>query len=201
MINILPVEEKKKIFTEYRLRLGVVIVFAITALVLSSLILILTSYMLAVSRYNSVSGELAVIESKQGSGTQEKDVNTQISSINKKVDLFLKGLEPIVADVSPDRSNGGLAGIGAGSSPSKVILGILNIKSVAVKIQGFTYDVSGKQERLVLTGFALDRDSLAQFVETLKKEPTFTSVNLPISSYVKSTNIDFSIVVTRGVKK
>lgn len=183
MINILPTEEKKKILVEYRLRLGVVAVFALAALVFSSLILLAPSYLLAISKYNSVSGELAMLESKQGHNSQEKDINTQISGINKKIDLFLKG------------------GAGVTVAPSQAILSILNIKGSAIKIQGFTYDATGKQERFIVTGVALDRDSLAQFIENLKKEPTFTKVDLPISSYVKSANIDFSIVIERGVKK
>lgn len=183
MINILPTEEKKKILTEYRLRVGVVSIFAVATLVLSSLVLLAPSYILAVSKYNSISEEFVVLESKKGQGTQEKDVSAQIGNINKKIDLFLKGA------------------VSANSYPSQVILNILNIKGSAIKIQGFTYDVTGGQGRFVITGSAADRDSLAHFVETLKKEPTFTKVEIPISSYVKSFNIDFSIVVERGVKK
>lgn len=182
MINILPPEEKKKIIAEYRLRLGIVVIFAIAALVLSGLVLLAPSYLLAVSKYNSVSGELVALQSKQGRGAQEKDVTTQIGGLNKKIDLFLKGGTST-------------------SSPSQVILSILNLKGGAIKIQGFTYDASTGQGRMVITGTALDRVSLAQFVKTLKKEPTFTSVELPISSYVKSVDIDFSIVVDRGIKK
>lgn len=183
MINILPIEEKKKVITEYRFRLGVVAIFAVSTLVLSSLVLLAPAYLLAVSKYNSISSELAVLESKQGRGVQEKDVNMQTNSINKKIDLFLNG------------------GVSASSSPSQALLNILNIKGNTVKIQGFTYDANAGQGRFVVIGKAPDREVLARFVEELKKEPTFAKVDLPISSYVKSTNIDFSIVIERRAKK
>lgn len=183
MLNILSTTEKKKILVEYRFRLAVVSIFAVGALVLASLVLLAPSYLLAITKYNGISAELARLEAKQGSTVQEKDINTQISSINKKIDLFLKG------------------GVNATSSPSQMILNILNDRGNSIKIQGFTYDVSVGLGRFVIIGTAIDRDSLAQFVERLKREPTFTKVDLPISSYVKSANIDFSIVIERGVKK
>lgn len=183
MLNILSIAEKKKILVEYRFRLAVVSIFAVGALVLASLVLLAPSYLLAVAKYNGISAELARLEAKQGSTAQEKDINAQIININKKIDLFLKG------------------GVNATSSPSQIILNILNDKGNSIKIQGFTYDAGVGLGRFVVVGTAIDRDSLAQFVERLKKEPTFTKVDLPISSYVKSANIDFSIVIERGVKK
>lgn len=180
MLNILAIEEKKRILTEYRFRLAVVLVFAVAAWVFSSLVLLVPSYLLAVSKYNDVAQELSTLEQKSGIAGQEKSVNEQINETNKKINLFLS------------------ANINESTSPSQAIINILTIKGVAIKISGFTYDVNAGKERMVILGTATDRDSLAQFVDTLKKDPTFLSVDLPISSYVKSTNIDFSIVITRG---
>lgn len=183
MINILQTEEKKKIISEYHFRLGIVSMLALSALIFSSLVMLAPSYFLAVSKYNNAKSELAVLESKQNNNMHGKNTNTEIVGINKKIDLFLKGVEK----ESP--------------SPAHIILNILNIKSGAIKIQGFMYDASGEHERCVITGTAIDRDSLAQFVESLKKESTFAKVDIPISSYVKSNNIDFSIAIEHGSKK
>lgn len=182
MLNILPYEEKKKNLTEYRLRFSVVAVFAVAALVLASLVLLVPSYMLAVSKYNFVADELARLEQKQSDAGQEKEVDTQIKEVNKKISLFL-------GDEKSTRS-----------TPSEVILGILTVKGPAVKVRSISYDVNLERERLVLSGKADDRDSLALFVETLKKDPSFSNVDLPIGSYVKSVNIDFSLVVERTIK-
>jgi len=182
MLNILPIEEKKKVLTEYRLRLGVVAVFAVAALILASLILLIPSYMLAVSKYNFVADELARLEKKQSGAGQEKEVSTQIKEINKKISLFL-GNEKAIS-----------------RAPSEVILGIILIKEPAVKVTSILYDIKPDLERLVLSGKANDRDSLARFIETLKKDPSFSKVDLPIGSYVKSTNIDFTLVLEHAVK-
>ncbi|OHA83932.1 MAG: hypothetical protein A2937_03265 [Candidatus Yonathbacteria bacterium RIFCSPLOWO2_01_FULL_47_33b] len=177
MLNILPHEEKKKILTEYRLRLSAASVFAVATLVLASLILLAPSYMLAVSKYNFVADELARLEQKQRGVGQEKEVDAQIKEVNKKISLFL-GDEKA-----------------AHRTPSEVVLGILAAKNPSIKVQSIAYDVNTERERLVLSGKASDRDSLALFVETLKKDASFSKVDLPIGSYVKSANIDFSIVL------
>ncbi|OHA84579.1 MAG: hypothetical protein A2481_03680 [Candidatus Yonathbacteria bacterium RIFOXYC2_FULL_47_9] len=181
MLNILPHEENKKILTEYRLRLAAVAVFAVAALILASLILLVPSYMLAVSKHNFVAEELARLEQKQSEVAQEKEVSTQIRAVNKKISIFLAGPKEIQL------------------TPSEVVLGIIAVKDPAVKIQSILYDINPDRERLVLAGRADDRDSLARFLETLKKDTTFSKVDLPIGSYVKSTNIDFSLVLERTV--
>ena len=183
MLNILPHEEKKKVITEYRLRLSVVAVFSVAALVLASLVLLVPSYMLAVSKYNFVAGELARLEQQQGGASQEREVEAQTKEVNKKISLFL-----------------GDGKVGA-RTPSEIILGVIAVKGPAIKIQSILYDINLEREHLVISGRAGDRDSLALFVETLKKDPSFSKVDLPIGSYVKSTNIDFSLVLERAVKK
>lgn len=183
MLNLIPLSEKKKILTEYRLRLATVSVFAITALVFSSLILLIPSYLLAISKYNEAQNSLDELQKTTGQSGQEKDVNIQVLAVNKNVDLFLKG------------------GSSKSLVPSLVIANILNGKGKDIKIIGFTYDVTAAQERIVITGMAANRDSLSQFIDTLKSDPSFTSVDLPISSYVKSINIDFSAVIIRIAKK
>lgn len=183
MLNILPTEEKKKILTEYRLRLAVVCVFAVATLTFSSLILLVPSYLLAALKYNNAAQEFVRIESKTSLiDGQERNIDAQIIDINKKIKLFLSG------DTNKQLS------------ASQAVIDILSIKEPSIKIYGFTYEASVNQERVVISGVALNRDSLALFVETLKKDPSFISVELPISSYVKSENIDFSIVAIRGIK-
>lgn len=181
MNNILQKEEKKKILTEYRLRLGVVGVFLVASLVFANLVLLAPSYLLAISKYNSVSNELVNIEKKQKQSAGHKDINSEIREINKKVDLFIRK-EP-----SPGYS-------------SQIVLNILKLKGGDVKIDGITYDASVGNGRIIVVGTALNRDSLARFIEILKKDQTFSKVELPISSYVKSTNIDFSVVLERSIK-
>lgn len=180
MLNLLPIQQKKKFLIEYRIRFTTVVVFVVAALILANLALLTPSYLLAVSKYESISTDLAAKQAKQAVGGQGKGIDVQVRDINKKIDLFLNG--------------GSINRV----PPADVVLRIIGIKSASIKIQGFSYEASGQQERIVVAGVAGDRDGLAQFVEALKKDPMFYSVDLPVSSYVKSTNIDFSIVLMHG---
>lgn len=183
MLNLLSTTEKKKVLVEYRLRLAVIAIFAVGALIFSSLVLLTPSYLLAVSKNNDANNILVALEEKESRVGKEKDVNLQILAVNKNIDLFLKvGTTTVLV-------------------PPVAIMKILGIRGSAIKITGFTYDAWADQERIVINGIALDRERLSQFVETLKKDPAFTSIELPISSYVKSANIDFSVVITRKTKK
>ncbi len=181
MQNLLPIEEKKKVLTEYRIRLGVVFLFTVSSLVVANLALLAPSYLLAVSKSTFMSEELANLEGKEANRAEEKDVYSKIKEINKKIDLFLKAGNPNK------------------SVPSELFMKIISTKNSAIKITGLSYDATADRERIVLGGRASDRESLAKFLEELKKDKTFTKVELPISSYVKSVNIEFSIVLERAL--
>ncbi|MFA5997619.1 MAG: hypothetical protein WC791_04005 [Candidatus Paceibacterota bacterium] len=176
MLNLLDTTEKKKIFTEYYFRIAVVSIFAIGALSVASLFLLIPPYIFSVSKYNNAQLNVSVLEVKYGNSEKEKEIAAQIRDINTKTELLLAG------------------GASAQSSPLQSILNLLKIKGTFVKINAISYDLTSTPHRIVLSGIAPTRDGLAAFIEELKKEPTLSGVTLPISSYVKSTNISFSIV-------
>ena len=179
MINLLPIEEKKKMRAEYRFRLGIMIAFAVVVLSFINLILLSPVYLLTLSKYQFASEKLAELESEQGRTGQEKEINAQISAINKRVNLFLeKNKEQ--------------------SLFSEVITKIIETKGPTIRIQNMSYELTSQKERFVVSGRADDRDILALFIESLKKDSFFTTVNIPISSYIKSTDIDFSVVLEKN---
>ncbi len=181
MQNLLPIEEKKKVIMEYRLRLAVVSVFAASILVVVNFALFAPSYIIAISKSAFMTEELGRLEEREADRIQERDVYAKIREANKKIDLFLKS----------ENSNK--------SVPSELFMKIISAKTSSIKITGFSYDATVNRERIVLAGSANDRESLAKFLEELKNNKTFTKVELPISSYVKSTNIEFSIVLERAL--
>lgn len=183
MLNILPKKEKKKIMLEYRLRLATVATLAVATLILSSLVLLAPAYLIAMEKNKDANNTLTILQENKGDIVNEKEINAEVSSANKNISLFLKKSTSYI------------------DSPVSFVEKILEIKGSEIKIIGFTYDASLDQERMVITGTARTREGLAGFIDELKKEPTFTSVELPISSYVKSTNIDFSAVIARKEKK
>ncbi len=181
MQNLLPPSEKKKVIMEYRLRLAVVPIFSISILMVANLALLAPSYLLAVSKSTFMLVELSKLEEKEVNRIQERDVYAKIKEINKNIGLFLK------------------AGNSNKSVPSELVIKIISIKNLGIKITGFSYDATLDRERIVLSGRADDRESLAKFLEDLKKDKTFTKVELPISSFVKSLNIEFSLVLEKSL--
>ncbi|MDD5152586.1 MAG: hypothetical protein PHS95_01110 [Candidatus Pacebacteria bacterium] len=180
MLNILPTEEKKKVISEYHLRLGIVLVCAITALVIASLILLIPSYILATSKYHLVADNFAKLESMQNNIDEQKGIDAKITEVNKKISMLLNTDSYTSATVS------------------SVILKIIAEKGSAVKIKSILYDKNSDRERYVVSGTADTRDGMASFVESLKKDLFFTRVDIPIGSYVKSANIDFGVVLEHG---
>ena len=182
MLNILPVTEKKNALIEYRIRLSVVSIFALGAVAVAGAVLLVPAYLLAVSKHSASNDQLSALEKKYGDSAQEKELGVQIRDVNTKILLLLSG------DTTEKLT------------PSQAVANIISLKSSDIKMSSLSYEATAVQERIVLTGSASDRDSLAGFIETLKKDPTFTSVTMPISSYVKSENIDFAIVIERKFK-
>lgn len=182
MINVFATKEKKKILNKYRIRLAIVSLIVADILLIANLVLFMSPYLLSVSKYNNLEKELVSLEEVYGGGVKEKDVSSQVVDINNKITLLLK------------------ASAETQLSPYQVMSDILRDKSHMIKIYGFTYDSVVNQERVVITGEALDRDSLSSFFEELKKDTRFTNVALPISSYVKSEDIEFSVVLERNTK-
>ncbi|MBI3634558.1 MAG: hypothetical protein HY228_03005 [Candidatus Yonathbacteria bacterium] len=178
MINLLPLEEKKKIRAEYRLRLSALVMLATALSLLASLILLSPVYLLTLSKYQFASEKFVRLESEQGKTEQEKELNAQINEVNKKTALFLK----------EDRRQAVF---------SEIVTKIIETKGSTIRIQNIFYETSPGRERFVISGRADDRDLLALFVENLKKDPFFTTVDIPISSYIKSTDIDFSVILEK----
>lgn len=182
MINIFATREKKKILNKYRIRLMVVFLIVADIFLVANFVLFMSPYLLSLSKYNNLEKELATLEEVYGGGVKEKDVDFQVVDINNKTSLLLKSSAKTQL------------------SPYQVMSDILRDKSRKIKIYGFTYDSVVNQERIVINGEALDRDGLSGFFEELKKDTRFTNVTLPISSYVKSEDIEFSVVLERNTK-
>lgn len=186
MANLLPQEEQKKIAKEYHVRLATVSVFVCAVLVVVNLVFLAPAYLEAyykerdaVSRIerfsNSSTGEV---------GPSDEELNKRVLALNKKILSFIpKGDEGLSRSV-----------------PTTVLAKIIDAKTSGVRITGFTYNFEQGRERFVVSGIARDRASLAAYVDTLKKDTYFTTTELPIQSYVKSVDIDFTLTLVRVVK-
>lgn len=185
MLNLLPTIEKKNLRNEYYIRLVVVIFMALTVVACVSGVFLVPSYITALydvqnARAASVGGMGVVAGDRE-----ERDARTALVEANKRVSTLLA--------VSTSTEPRGV--------PSDIFLKILSFKNPSIKITGLSYGGALDQEQVVVTGIAGDRESLATFAEGLKKSGLFTTVELPVRSYVKSSNIDFSVTLSRTLKK
>lgn len=185
MINLATPEAKKGILKEYWFRLFIVSIFAIAALVAASIVLLAPAIILTELKHGSVVSALENLK-KQNAAVGEvrvKEIDATIKEINRKAVLVLKGTG------------------GESLVPSEVVALILEKKNSTIRIDSILFDVTADRERFVVSGNARTRGALAAYADTFKVDKTFTKVDLPISSFVKNTNIDFSLSLERAIAK
>ena len=180
MANLLPSEEKKNARTIYRLRLSAILVGAATFIVIANLALLAPSYLragakeqAAEDRVTQVSGVSADEQARAGEAVREES-----RAFEKKTALFLRTQTAT-----------------RGTYPVPMITDIITLRDPMVRIQSLSYDKTEIRERFVVAGISAGRDHLARFVDALKKDARFTKVEIPISSYVKTNDINFSIAL------
>ena len=79
----------------------------------------------------------------------------------------------------------------------KVINELILRKMLEIKINQISYQVTPNKERLIkIHGNASSREKLLAFRQLLEQDPFFTNVNLPISSFIKGSNIVFDLTLT-----
>ncbi len=182
MINLLPTAEKYVIRKEYHLRV-VTVCFAMFSFVLVVMVLsYLPTYLAVVSRHETFLAEMQN-DKTQGRMSQMKEMEAVIQETNKKIDLLKIGA-----------SNPDVPGI---------FLKILESKTAGLTLTGFSYDFGGyvaqkgKEEAVPISisvqGRSSDRAALIAFKDALVQQKEFKTVDLPISSLVKETDLSFSI--------
>ncbi len=75
------------------------------------------------------------------------------------------------------------------SKVSSVLNKILDQKTSGISVTNFVFG----NNKVSLTGVAGTRTNLILFVESLKKEKSFKSVNSPVSNLIKEKNLNFLI--------
>lgn len=180
-VNLLSSEEKKQNRKRYLLRLGTTGAYMTVFLMIANLALLTPSYIMARSKKNIAETR---IENTTGMSAEErarieKETDVSIKELNRKLETFSMDTKATQSVIPP----------------SQTINKILELKSSTIKVQGVLYEKTADRERFIVTGKSAHRDDLAQFVDILKKDSFFTKVELPLSSYVKSTDISFSLVL------
>lgn len=174
MLHFLPKENKKKVVTEYILR-NAIFLFIFTAISVCVLIfLFLPSMFFSQLRSQTISNQLKSVE--QTGTINSKDTVTLIKNIN----ITVKALSDQMSYIPL----------------SSVIQGIIFLKNNDIKISGISITVNADNTKNVtITGSSNTRDSLTLFNQNLRADDSFSNVTLPISTFIKDTNISFTMTL------
>jgi len=155
---------------EFRLRLATLFFLMFDFCILIALIVLLPSYFLSTTK-NSVAN--AKLETQKADPSPMSEELVAIGDINSKLDL-IENAEKNKFLLSVD-----------------VINAILLKKRSDIKITQISYQNDTRGRKIGVTGTAPSREVLLLFRLALESSPAFKSVDLPISNFVKGSNIQF----------
>jgi len=179
MINLIPKEEKKKLISNFHNKLIVLFLVILSFSFLIALVAILPAYFLSSAKKNIVQSKLEVQQSEP-LPVPDQETLMVIKNLNNKLDL-----------VEHTESNKFLVS-------QKVIKEIILKKRSDVKITDIYYENDPvKGRKISIRGGAPSREVLLLFRQALESDTVFfKQVDLPISNFVKGSNIQFYLSLT-----
>lgn len=178
MINLIPNINKKEMVKGFYFRLLVLFLVIMGVSFLIAFFAILPAYFLssvknrvADTKLEAQKNELAPAPDSKTLATI-KDLNTKLSIIEKTQNNKFNVLE-------------------------KVINTIILKKISGIKITGISYgDDLQKGKKISIQGSAPSREALILFRQKLEDDVAFKNVDLPISNFIKGSNIQFNLNLT-----
>jgi hypothetical protein len=173
MLNFLPEQLRKSVKREYLLRvLSIFLGFLFFAGIIL-IALFVPSQALYLYKDAVVSNELSMMKSVEA--ISKDDPVRAIRSANdiiKSTDLNIQTVRI-----------------------SDLVLSALKIKGSGVSVTDISVSTNDPLSKFVISvgGISKSRDGLISFVKDLKDGGMFSSVDLPVSDLVKSTDVDFSL--------
>lgn len=104
------------------------------------------------------------------------DLSQVVNTANGKLTIFLSNTSEIVR-------------------PSLVIKKIVDKRKSGLRILGIAYERKDSASASVtIRGKSNDRNALIRFVDALRQDPLFVTVDSPIANIIKQTDSDFNIM-------
>lgn len=173
MINLIPNKEKKKKVKDFYFRLLVMFFAVLGFSILIASVSILPAYFLSLAKKNLVNAKLEIQKNEPVPPPSQETLDT-IKNLNNKLSL-----------VEKNKSNRYIIS-------QKIINEIMLEKMPDIKITRINYQndtIKGKT--ISLNGTAESRERLLLFRKALEDNVLFKKVDLPISNFVKGSNIRF----------
>jgi multidrug efflux pump subunit AcrB len=179
MLYLLTDEQKKKVLREYRMRLAVVIMIALS--------------------FVGVIAVVSIIPSKVLVSSHEQILNFQQKSIERGSSSNVDDLSKKIADISKTASY--LEPLGQSLSASGVFNHLEKLAGDKNSINQFTINHFDETASVQISGISKNRDALIKFVDSLKKDPWFGGATLPYSSLAKQDNLSFTLNLVINLSK
>jgi len=173
MINLIPNEEKKKMSKDFYLRLVTVFFIMLSMSLLVASVAILPAYFLSSAEEYSINAKLALQDNEPISAPDQNTLTT-IKDLKIKLNLIENAQKN--HDIFSE----------------KVINEIILKKMPNIKITEISYKNDPKTgKKIDISGRASSREVLLSFRRALEDDTAFLKVDLPISNFVKGSNIKF----------
>ena len=175
MINLIPNEEKKRKVRDFYFRLSVVFLFILGFSVLVACVVFLPSYFISSVKKNFINNQLTN-QKAQLLPEVDKEILIQISDLEKRLILI----------ENADKNKYLIS--------TRVINEIISKKMSDIKIDKISYQDSPTKS-IHISGTAKSRERLLLFRKALENDPEFKKVDLPISNFVRGSNISFFLTL------
>ncbi len=177
MINLIPNDVKKKKMRDFYLRLVTTCFFVLAVTVLVASASMLPAYFLSNVKINFINNKLET-QKEEVVPDFDKQNLAEVGDLNKKLALIEKS-EADKYLVS-----------------QKIVDEILKNKMPDIKITKISYQADKARGGTVgIGGTAPSRDRLLLFKKALDDDTNFTKVDLPISNFVKGSDIQFNLTL------
>ncbi len=172
MFNLLPENLKKEIKSNYRFRLVVIALLLLIFLECTTVIFMTPALISSYYRQKDTSSQTQKMNQNLSS-SDIASIDSQIKTINSRLKVLNSALNypTIIPYVNL----------------------ILDQKTNAIKLNGIIFSWNNSVATISLNGVSSTRDSLLAFVKVLQATGKFKNVDLPISSFAKDKNINFSL--------
>jgi len=182
MINLIPNQDKKQMAKDFYRRLLVVFLVALAVSFFIGFVALLPAYF-----FSTVQKEIANNKLKE--------------QIEVPLPQFNQDTLSVVQDLNDKMNLLSLANKDKFVATKRIINDIVSNKTPEVKINQISFSRESLEGGVVsIRGSAPSRDSLLSFRFMLEKNKNFRNVDLPISNFIKDSNIQFFLTLNPVIK-
>ena len=181
MLHLLTEEHRQKVVHEYKMRIAIVCIFGLLFVTLIGAVFILPTFFLAHEKYSELLVKKQMLDVQLASNEETKSSEV-IKSTTSSLDV--------------------LKIFSQNQNFSESLMSVIGKVPQGIKIQNSIVTSSDKETLVIdIAGKADTRKNLVIFEQQLKNIPNMQEVIIPLSSFAKEKNIDFSIKIILSNEK